>query len=197
VYEHLPSFILGFHGCDSRLAARVIAGKSGLKASENDYDWLGHGIYFWEHNPSRGLQYAGEVLARRARGGKRVGSPAVIGAIIDPGRCLNLLDSSSLRLVKRGFAKLKALMDETGERLPENRPLGASSDLLLRRLDCAVIETVHKLLEDEQQPAFQTVRGVFIEGKPLYPTAGFHERSHIQICVRDPQCIQGYFRVLK
>ncbi len=197
MYAHLPSFVLGFHGCDSALAERVFAGKARIKASHNDYDWLGHGIYFWENNPRRGLQYARQVLRRRARAGRRVGSPAVVGAVIDLGRCLNLLDTESLRIVKDGYLRLKALLEETGEPLPENRPLGKSSDLLLRRLDCAVIETVHRLRADGQRPPFESVRGVFVEGAPLYPGAGFHERSHIQICVRDPRCIKGYFRVIK
>lgn len=38
---------------------------------------------------------------------------------------------------------------------------------------------------------------MFTEGKPLYPGAGFHEKSHIQICVRNPNCIKGYFRILE
>jgi hypothetical protein len=32
------SFVLGYHGCDESLAARVIAGRSPLRPSGNDYD---------------------------------------------------------------------------------------------------------------------------------------------------------------
>lgn len=39
-------------------------------------------------------------------------------------------------------------------------------------------------------------RGVVVEGKRIYPNAGFHEKSHIQVCVRNLRCIKGYFRVL-
>jgi hypothetical protein len=46
------SFILGYHGCDADVATRLIEGEP-FKASENDYDWLGPGIYFWESNPQR------------------------------------------------------------------------------------------------------------------------------------------------
>ena len=38
---------------------------------------------------------------------------------------------------------------------------------------------------------------VFTEGKDLYAGAGFKEKNHVQICVRNPNCIKGYFRVLK
>ncbi|TSA32147.1 MAG: hypothetical protein D4R64_16610 [Porphyromonadaceae bacterium] len=39
----------------------------------------------------------------------------------------------------------------------------------------------------------RSVRGVFFEGKELYPNSGFREKNHIQICVRNPNCIKGYF----
>ena len=47
IYTAHPSFILGFHGCDRSLGEAILAGKTQhLNRSENDYDWLGHGIYF-------------------------------------------------------------------------------------------------------------------------------------------------------
>ena len=36
----------------------------------------------------------------------------------------------------------------------------------------------------------------FIEGEPVYQDAGFREKNHIQLCVRNPACIKGYFRPL-
>ena len=41
---------------------------------------------------------------------------------------------------------------------------------------------------------FQTVRGVFVEGDPAYAGAGMRTKTHIQIAVRDPACILGYFK---
>jgi len=49
----LPSFILGYHGCDASLVAELVAGRESLKMSTEDYHWLGDGIYFWEHNAQR------------------------------------------------------------------------------------------------------------------------------------------------
>ena len=40
-----------------------------------------------------------------------------------------------------------------------------------------------------------SVKGVFVEGDPIYETAGFYEKTHIQICVRNADCIKGVFRV--
>jgi hypothetical protein len=40
---------------------------------------------------------------------------------------------------------------------------------------------------------YQTVRGVFIEGKPAFPGSKIALKSHIQIAVKDPACIVGVF----
>lgn len=75
-----------------------------------------------------------------------------------------------------------------------NKPIGENKDLLLRDLDCAVIETFHSLRHpDSDLKAFDSVRGVFWEGNEIYPNAGFKEKNHIQICIRNKNCIKGYF----
>ncbi|MDD2621116.1 MAG: hypothetical protein PHC92_10670 [Syntrophomonadaceae bacterium] len=73
--------------------------------------------------------------------------------------------------------------------MPENY---GSSDMLLRPLDCLVLETLHDYNESQKRPSFDTVRGAFLEGEKPYPTAGFKQKNHIQICVRNPNCIKGY-----
>ena len=65
----------------------------------------------------------------------------------------------------------------------------------MRNLDCAVINHLHRLREDGGLRPFDTVRGVFLEGNPIYQDAGFRQKTHIQICVRNPDCIKGVFRV--
>ena len=37
------------------------------------------------------------------------------------------------------------------------------------------------------------VRGVFFEGKDLYENAGFKEKNHIQIAIRNQDFIKGFF----
>jgi hypothetical protein len=71
--------------------------------------------------------------------------------------------------------------------------LRENEDLLKRYLDCAVIETIHQFNKDKKKPEFDSVRGVFFEGKDLYENAGFKEKNHIQIALRNPNCIKGYF----
>ena len=100
------------------------------------------------------------------------------------------MDSKYLKLAKISFTTLKEVYDPVGKVLPSNKIPNGSSELLLRELDCAVIENVH--LQNAGQP-FDSVRGVFIEGDPLYAGAGFNEKNHIQICIRNPNCIKGFF----
>lgn len=88
------------------------------------------------------------------------------------------------------FAEICKLAEKP---MPVNISAHGSSDLLLRRLDCAVIETAHSYNDSEGNPPYDSVKGVFWEGKELYPNAGFREKDHIQICVRNPNCIKGFF----
>ena len=189
----LPSFVLGYHGCDAALAEAVIAGRDVLRPSRNAYDWLGDGIYFWEHNAARAFEFASEVAARPNPSGQRIDAPAVVGAVIDLTRCLNLLDTTHLRLVADSFRILREAADDTGAALPRNT---VGPDLLRRQLDCRVIESLHRRREQEGDAPFESVRAVFPEGAPLYEGAGFRAKNHLQIAVRSPARILGYFRPL-
>lgn len=202
MYSVLPSFIIGFHGCDESVAEDVLANKATLHKSTNTYDWLGNGIYFWENNPQRALEYANSLKKNPIRCKEIITKPAVLGAIINLGHCLNLLDSKYLKHVKDGYKYLQTASKIADQELPENKNIKDSKDLLLRSLDCMVIETVHQMqqvLKDEGKVAytFDTVRAVFVEGDELYDGAGFNDKNHIQVCVRNPNCIKGYFRVLE
>ena len=200
-YELLPGLLLGFHGTDEETAERVLAGKEHLQPSTNDYDWLGHGIYFWEYSPSRALEFATQSLVDKRITKGKIKNPAVIGAVIDPGLCLNMLESSALAQVK--FAHEVLAFAHDGD-IPENK---GGNDLRARYLDCAVFQALHEMrkatdqrLQAEQKgtmPAYETIRGAFFEGDPLYQNAGFMKKSHVQICVRNLHCIKGYFRVIE
>jgi len=201
VYSCLPAFILGFHGCDKAVAEKILRGKDSLRPSSNIYDWLGNGIYFWENNPDRALQYARQIKRNPGRCKEKIGTPYVLGAVIDLGHCLNLLDEKHIQIVKQSYIFLCNACKSDNKPLPQNKPIDKDSELLLRNLDCAVIETAHAyndnlVKEGKSGYTFDTVRGVFWEGKELYKNAGFREKNHIQVCVRNPNCIKGYFRVI-
>ena len=185
-YTSYPAYVFGFHGCDVSVGESILSGQvPHLKPSENDYDWLGHGIYFWEANPARALEFAGERKNGKPVSQGQVETPFVLGAIIDLGQCLNLLDSRVFQELKDAYG----ILESSQKVLPTN-----GKEKLLRKLDCAVIETLHAARATVSEASYQTVRGVFPEGKEVYPNAGFKDKDHIQICVRDLSCIKGYFR---
>jgi hypothetical protein len=192
MYSTRSGLILGFHGCDESVALKVLTGEEFLKKSVNSYDWLGHGIYFWENSPSRAMEFAMHLQKFSSRSKGRIAKPAVIGAVIDLGFCLDLLDFDNLQLLKTSYKVLR-LSSSGFVDFPRNKSIGGIGDLLLRELDCAVIETMHTSREDSRQSPFDSIRGVFYEGEELYPNAGFRDKDHIQICVRNPNCIKGFF----
>lgn len=200
MYSTLPHFVLGFHGCDQSVADKIIpSDRLHLQKSENDYDWLGSGIYFWENDPVRALEYAKLLRDHPERSKSKVPikKPTVIGAILDLGYCLNLLEAKSIDTVKQAYKSLVELHKISGVELPQNKGVKGSKELLFRNLDCAVIEAVHMFNKEAGEKAYDTVRGMFLEGQPLYVNAGFHEKNHIQICVRNVNCIKGYFHPRK
>lgn len=190
LYSFRSNLVLGFHGCDKSVADAVVNGSSNLKFSENDYDWLGHGIYFWQNDSERALNWAKELSKRP---NSKIKIPSVVGAVIDLGYCFDLVDTRYLKELKKSYDALKDVCQKSGTTLPENKDVGKSKDLLLRKLDCSVLMTAHKLNKIANEKTYDSVRGVFWEGNELYPNAGFAEKNHVQICVCNPNCIKGYF----
>jgi hypothetical protein len=191
LHELSTTFILGYHGCDRSVAEALIAGAD-FRFEANEWDWLGSGVYFWEANPLRGLEYAYELKANPGRTRGSVQEPAVVGAVIDLGLCLDLTSSTGIRSLKASHDSFVRLCESEGRAIPVNK---GGPDYLMRNLDCAVINNLHAVMAARGLPPFDTVRGVFQEGNPIYRDAGFREKTHIQICVRNAECIKGVFRV--
>lgn len=100
---HQPYEVIAFHSCDKELGMRLLNGSDELRPSTNPWDWLGPGIYFWEQNPSRALTYAEEAARQQQKFSGRIRTPFVIGAIIELGECLNLMEPNSINIVKGYF----------------------------------------------------------------------------------------------
>jgi hypothetical protein len=141
MYAKIPSLLLGFHGCDYKVKQSILKGTDRLKASKNDYDWLGNGIYFWENDPDRAKSNAEFIKKHPERCREKINKPVIIGAIIDPGYCLNLFEEKSIGYLKNFYNILMNRSKTAGLELPENKKISDEDDVLLRRHDCAVIET--------------------------------------------------------
>lgn len=184
--------VLGYHGCDQSVADRVLAGETQLQKSEKPHDWLGHGIYFWEHGPQRALEWAQQQKAKN----KNIRKPAVLGAVIHLGNCLDLLDTHCTQILSEVYPRFKAEYERQGKMVPKNRStVQGEKDQLLRYLDCAVIDWLTSQFEiTSGVGAYDSVRGMFQEHDPVYEGSSVHMKSHIQIAIRNPACILGYFR---
>lgn len=183
---HQPLQIIGFHSCDRTIGLRILNGEDDLIASDNTWDWLGPGVYFWEQNPARALEYALDSSSGRQKNKIPIKTPFVIGAIIELGNCLNLLEPSSLNVLKNAYGSLHKAELKSGSAMPQNKNAN-------RQLDCAVIKYVHEINRRVRLPAYDTIRSAFSEGQHIYPGSTFTDRLHVEICVCNKEAIKGYF----
>ena len=143
--------------------------------STKAYDWLGEGIYFWEYAPYRALDWAVQQCSKTG------GHPVVLRATVRLGRCLNLLDIRHISEIRETYL---ALVGTIGLRnLPQNTERGAHF------LDRAVIDAYCRNVVGRTATPFQTVRGTFPEGSPLYQNSKILTKAHTQVVVRDASCI--------
>lgn len=175
---YTPIEVIGYHGCTER-SADIIVAKQEYIHSKEDTDWLGDGFYFWEYAPHRAEEWA-DIICKRADDGSK---PAVIRATIRLGRCLNLLDIAYMQDLAITYPKVVANYETLNRPLPRNTATGA------HRLDRQVVNLYCKEMAEVAGVPFQTVRGCFPEGKPIYPDSKILGKTHVQIAVRDDACI--------
>ncbi len=190
MYSDKPNFVYGFHGLDKEIALKILNQEKDFIQSDNSYDWLGNGTYFWENNYERAKQYAEEDSTRK---NSKIKNPFVLGAVIDLGNCFDLLDQKHLDFLLFAYQELEKLLKGEDKDLPKNLNFSSSDfDFKKRELDCAVIRYAHKIAQASGE-TFDSVRAAFWEGKELYEGAGFRKQNHIQIAVLNPNCIKGVF----
>jgi len=184
--DQFARIVVGYHGCTEEFAHALLLGSKAIRdwqPSRNEWDWLGHGVYFWEHSPERALRWAREKYQPQGA------VPAVLGAVLQLGRCFDLLNESITSILSQSFRELAQTYAEKGQPLPQNR----GKELKLRALDCLVINDCLSRLQ-QRGIAYDTVRGAFLEGGPVYAGGGFSREAHIQIAVRNSACILGVFQ---
>jgi hypothetical protein len=190
MYSYKASIVYGFHGIDKDIGLQILNQELEFKHSRNKYDWLGDGIYFWENNPTRAWQYA-KIAKNRKNSAIKV--PFVLGAILELGHCLDLLNQEHLDFLAQSHDLLKDLLLTEGKKLPKNTGFSQTDfDFKKRELDCSVIRMAHRYAKS-QGVYFDSVRAAFWEGNELYEGAAFNRQNHIQIAILNPNCIKGIF----
>src|SRR5690554_1265484 len=197
MYSSRSNIFIGFHGCDESVAQQLLTKPKNVKISEKPFDWLGHGFYIWENNYDRAFQWAKD---KEKRG--QIKKASVIGVVFTLDHCLDLIDSEFIQTLSAYYELMQTDFLSLGKELPKNKDVKEDDhkDLLIRELDCAVIEYLHQKVKEEIEKAnetsikaFDSARGVFIESGPAFPGAGVQKKSHIQICIRNMNCIKGFF----
>jgi len=121
--------VIAYHGCDAETAERLLHGEQ-FKKSQNDYDWLGEGIYFWEYGADRAFKFAQD---QQRRG--KVAKPAVVGALIQLGRCFDLMDTHlqrSCRLLSRCASTRSIEQGNPCPRTPVRHPTSSSGGVIVQ-----------------------------------------------------------------
>lgn len=180
-----PILVLGYHGCSRTTADKILRGEvSHLTPSEKRDEWLGSGIYFWENSYDRALKWAKKTIGDGEE-------PAVVGAIILPGQCLDLTDSQCTTALAK-YARIFGghFRDKYGKKAPAN-----NKRKNYHPYDCALINEYRESWNEiNPDTPIDTVRGAFPEGKRI-GRSSFSELHHIQWAVVNPEkCILGYFR---
>jgi len=201
MYNSRPNLYIGFHGCDKKVGEALVLQPNLVRKSQEAYDWLGHGFYIWENNYVRAMRWAED---KQKRG--QIETPFVVGVVYQLDYCLDFTDSAFTAILATYYQLMKSDLHIIGQHLPQNKDLPKDQfhDKILRELDCAVIEYLHQKIDEKikediavkgfsEYRHFDTVRGVFTEGGPAFDGAGLQLKNHIQICIRNLNCIKGFF----
>lgn len=178
--------VVAFHGTRRSTADKLVAGVP-FAQSENDDDWLGHGIYFWEYAPQQAWWWA------ERRYGSR--DAAVVGALVRLGRCIDLLDPSNAELLAAAHRDLELALKSIGQALKRN----ANTH---KFRDCAVFNYLFAKLAASALDV-ESARAVFVplqagKGLPrLWDRSGVFRGAHIQLSVREPNNILAVWPVRK
>lgn len=176
LYLERPNLYIGFHGCEKENGMKLVNEPKDIISSKADHEWLGKGFYVWENNQDRAWDWAKNHKPEPFK------EPFVIGVVYTLGTCLDLTDSHFIDLLSLNFESLsddlKKLDNKNG----------------LHKLDCAVIEHLHETCEEfDDSFRYDSVRGAFYEGDVAYKGTEIRKKNHIQVCLRNMNCIKGFF----
>lgn len=188
--------VIGYHGTGLSSALRIVNRVEGFRRSRRDFDWLGHGIYFWEYAPRQALNFA--RIRQRQHGRKKDPTPAdvrrateplaVVACMIRLGFCFDLLDPENVQYLQETFVEYRRKMELADAPLPRNTRK-------YRKLDCAVFEYAYKFIEESgEKVAVDTARGVFVPSggdRRVWDGSWVSRDAHTQLCVRNPACLLG------
>jgi hypothetical protein len=163
--------VFGNRGTSKQKANTVLS--QGFRVSDNDYDWLGEGVYFFQDAPYRAMQWATQQHPQ---------DPAVIRALIQLDNCIDLLDIKWIPTLKIVYNSFKQGYQRFDRPLPKQNPTLSKA----HRLDCAFFNYTTELLRRQGQN-MEIIRAVFVEGESIFPSSAIFDLAHIQIAVKNTE----------
>ena len=112
-----------------------------------------------------------------------------MGAIVQLGDCFDLTNEGFVEILGDSFKELTKAFEAEGRELPKNTKAAGKR----RELDCLAINHCLERLEEADR-RYDSVRGAFLEGPPVFDGTTISKETHIQVAVRNPACILGVFR---
>jgi hypothetical protein len=181
--------LLAYHGCDVTTRDDLVTRRIDmLDRSSNSYDWLGPGIYFFENDLRRAMNFAAASAAHPGRLYTRrpIATPAAVGAVLCVRSCLDMSNQAGLN----EFSLTLSALRQAGTALASND----AANPLLRRLNNQVFAAMHALRATGGNDGYDIVRSAFVQGAPLGdPHSGFNQENHIQLAVLNADAIVGWF----
>jgi hypothetical protein len=178
--SNFNQFVIGYHACEDEIAQRLLKGEN-MAPSKNDFDWLGHGIYFWENDEGQAWNYAQKY--------KKFKNTTVVGAVIQLGSCLDITTKFGRDVILAAHQDYSELCKLANFPLPQNE---GRADKIMRKLDCAVFNFTVNTLSEKGKP-IDTIRGLFDVGEPLFAGTTIKDKINVQISVLNNAMIKGIF----
>jgi gll3454 protein len=165
-----PLRSLFYHGTSAEAARSIQI--NGFKASKNDGDWLGDGVYFFDVR-SRAEQWA-KYYHRDA-------SPTLITVEVDLSNCMDLSDQKWAQVLHRHADRLLTEAKHSGH--PE-----IIQNEVFHGKDSFVINSIADRLANHGLKV-SCVKGLFTSGDLAYPGSALALEAHAQLAVRNTEII--------
>jgi len=168
----LPREVIGFHGTSRAALPHLLA--RDIRSSDQHFEWLGTGFYFWQDSPWRAHQWAD---GRYGSGG------VVVVARINLDGCLDLVNPYWQAEVRDADFEFVLHCVAHEQQIPVNTDRGSHAR------DAATINWYCDRTAADGLNPVRSVRAIFEEGEPIFESSKIRSRSHVQVAVRDLMAI--------
>ena len=128
-----PIRVTGYHGTTRPRSANIL--EEGFTISQKPWEWLGHGVYFWQDAPYRAHAWARDWTRQRGIEGE----PVVVAAELQLESYLDFLDVANTDILRPLAIKFLETLGEGAVALKNKYPN--------HRLDCRFFNFVSEVLE--------------------------------------------------